>query len=315
MNIDVDVIIYDTVGMPYIGQTPDHASLGGSEFSAIQVAEGFAGYNLKVTVLNNVRNDVTHNGVRYLHHSMSTIWSISCKLLLVQRYTPVPTHIKYDKLVLVLHDKPDDAAIKRLYTYTSAVPVFVSNWQKSLYPDILPGVVIPNIIPDRVYNTEPNKVKGRFIYASAASRGLKESLRLWECIKGYASDIELFCCAPSYDPIQGTLPEVTELGSISFPDLVYQLSMAEGLFYAHNNPETFCIVAAVAEALGCRVHALGLNGLGALPEVIDSKFLSTNRFEFVRDFLNNIGSTKPVTNRKYYGSSAIMPKWMELYNE
>lgn len=316
-----DVIFYDTVGMPYTGMTPYEMGLGGSELSVIQVAEGLAICGLVVVVLNNTIGSKCINGVLYRHHSdqyrSGMTWT--CKALVVQRHSRRPYFIKCDRLFYAMHDKRlpvSEMDYLNEYVFPdNGTLIAVSNWQRNLFPESWPAKVIPNILPAEVYDTTYQQEPGKFVYASAASRGLRESLGMWRSIRGITNYGELHACWPEYDTanLGGRIPNTHLMGSLNLPDLIRMIGTAEGIFYVNRDPETFCIVAAIAEALGVRVHVLGMYGLGALPETVGGQFLTTSRATFVDQFVlaKDQPALRGLTSTHDYCHTTIIPMWLE----
>ena len=56
-----DIILFDTVGSPYTGETAITNGMGGSEFQAILLLEEFAKLGKKVVCLNNTKVEKQYN--------------------------------------------------------------------------------------------------------------------------------------------------------------------------------------------------------------------------------------------------------------
>lgn len=151
-----------------------------------------------------------------------------------------------------------------LDTRLSAV-VCVSKWQADLMTEMYPGIgekvyVIENGISPSIIN--PNKdirsKKNRFIYSSAADRGLDTVLDIWPNIKSKYLDAELVVCTPSYalgefnERIQRMeMLGVTIKGSLTKSDLYKEIISSEFWLYPSKYEETFCITALEMLCGGC----------------------------------------------------------------
>ena len=62
-DIYADVILFDSIGSPYDGNTMHKCGMGGSEFQAILLLEELAKEGYKVICLNNSNKESFVNGV------------------------------------------------------------------------------------------------------------------------------------------------------------------------------------------------------------------------------------------------------------
>jgi hypothetical protein len=74
-------------------------------------------------------------------------------------------------------------------------------------------------------------------------------------------------------------------------------------------PETFGISVVLAEILQTTPYVLGLNGLGSLPELINSNSLTTDMRTFINYFKNE--KSQPVKARTFK-SEMVMKKWKKV---
>ena len=318
---DYDIVFYDTVGMAYTGLTPQRQGLGGSEFEAILLAEALAARGARVLVLNNTPAPEHCNGVEYAHHSESSRVP-RCAALILQRYSTLPA-IDAAKILIAASDIPGSAYDHLDGLVASArdvTLVAVSEWQKELFPRNWSRTVIPNMLPDFVYEVERSVNPRKFVYASAALKGLKETIEAWKELVGDGNprQLELHVCTPGYDSYDanalGALG-VRFLGSLPFAQVVEEIATSAGLFFVNTHSETFCIVAALAEALRRRTHILCASHPGALPTTLNSPLLTTEREKFLADF--NAALAAPGDPRwhgaaKDYRSSSIVAQWQAL---
>lgn len=316
-----DIILYDRVGMRYTGHTPACGGLGGSEFQAILLAEGLAGNGRSVLVLNNSNEEAKVNGVDYANHAK--IESITaCDVLIVQRYSPLPP-IAARKVIVAASDIPGnhyDHFAALFAGSQDATLVAVSEWQRKLFPPGWNSIVIPNMLPDEVYEFRCIAEPGRFVYASAALKGLEPTLKTWRELRQRSGrdDLKLRVCTPGYDQAETSDfadAGVCFLGSLPFRRVVEEIAGAAGIFYVNAWSETFGIVPALAEALKRRTHVLCTSDPGGLPETINSPLLTTDRETFERQFLEALAT--PMEPRwqasaQEFRASRLMDRWVEL---
>ncbi|MGO9837837.1 MAG: glycosyltransferase [Polyangiaceae bacterium] len=317
-----DVVIFDSVGMPYTGSTLRHAGLGGSEFEFILLAEALARGGHSVLVLNNTLLPASEMGVDYVNQREALAGAFACRALVVARYSFVPP-VRFDRLIVAASDLPG-RAYDHLAPYfvgaARATLVAVSAWQRALFPPQWNALVIPNMLPDSVYSHEAKADPARFVYASAAIKGLRETVETWQEVKrsGALADAELLVCTPGYDAVdEAALRQagVRFAGSLPFHQVVEQIAGSAGLFYVNRLPETFCIVAALAEALRRRVHILCLGEVGALRETVRSPLVTSNREDFIRSLVEAHSSAEDprwCASPKDYREGTVFPAWLAV---
>lgn len=323
-NEKFDVIIFDNVGMPYTGSTFRMGALGGSEFETVLLAEGLAASGYKVAILNSFRFATLENKVYYLPVDSLNNHVMKCKTLLVMRSSPVPQgRIEFDELLFWFTDLPNENHLSNISNFIApgrpATGICVSEWHKSIQPQGWNFAAIPNMIPDWVYELKPmQKNKNKYIYASAAMKGLPQTIEVWrEFRKNYfMKKAELFVASPGYD--QPDLEQLKSnkiqfLGNLPFDVLVKELQSSQYMFYVNNNfPETFCIVAVLAEILGVVPQILTMGHPGALPEVLSNNQFVTNHLDKFQNFVFENAKTVPeLKPAKDYRVSTILPKWIK----
>lgn len=324
-NLKFDVIIYDNIGMPFQGTTPVHTSLGGSEFELILLAESLAKINKKVLVLNNNEFPSFENGVMYYPNYFLKEKKFTCKNFLINRYSQLTNNnINFENIFIFLQDFYGPEHINYFkfikHQYPLVQFIAVSNFLKNTLPQELNIQVIHNMIPDWVYEINIKKNVNKFIYASAAFKGLNETIELWKILKKqYAfKKADLYVCNPGYDQVDQNLlnkNNVHFLGNLSFNKVVEEIASSNSLLYVNKAPETFCIVAAIANAVKTKINVLSLNNLGALPEVLPTnKFLTQDTQVIVSNLLNHYNSLDPQENLYNYKTSFIFNKWKKLFN-
>lgn len=318
-----DIVFFDSVGMPYNGRTPSKKGLGGSEFGVILLAEELVASGRRVAVFNNTNELVTVNGVSYApqHDAPAFV----CDTLILCRYSRIPTFSSRQSIVWAT-DMPDESYrhIDKLFARGNTRMVVLSDWQKDLFSRGLYASwtkhVIPLMLPSEVYETSLAENPKNFVYASAALKGLSSTLEVWREIVGKDNprELELHVCVPGYDaPNPATLgaPGVRYLGSLPFHQVAMEMLSSAGIFYVNTFSETFCIVAALAEALKRRTHILCLSDPGALPSTISSPLLTTNVGNFLSQFegaLQSPNEARWYGKAKDYRPATVVKKWLEL---
>lgn len=103
--------------------------------------------------------------------------------------------------------------------------------------------------------------------------------------------------------------DINYLNTIPFKQVVDTIAKCEGMFYVNIMPETFGISVVLAEILQTTPYVLGLNGLGALPELLNSTSLTTDMRTFINYFKNE--KSQPVKARTFK-SEMVMKKWKKV---
>lgn len=90
--------------------------------------------------------------------------------------------------------------------------------------------------------------------------------------------------------------------------MIEEIASSQALFYVNDMPETFCIVAALCEALGTKMHILTLRGDGALKEVLNTDCVYNDYMEFIK----NAKKMKKLSAPRDYRISTIFKQWEKL---
>lgn len=300
------ILFLDLVGGPFDGNTPHEGTLGGSELAQIQLAEALAARGKTVHVINrkhiNGTPPVDINGVRY----GGSVDTRDVRTCILSRMTPLPAAIPSSaKVIVSLTDQgPHDIAPCHLV-------VGVSQWQVNRFASVAPGVpckVIPPIV--EVPKAE-KKVPGRYIYAGAAMKGLDETLDGWDDAKRPGT---LEVChggwgrADESQQARMKFLGVQYLGDLSPADLRKRVARASYLLGAKMYPETFCAVAAIAEASGTVPILYSPHGRTGLDEAIATPVF------YDRDaWLANIREpNNPVLQQNNFSPSRIARLWEKV---
>ncbi len=318
-----DVIIFDSIGTPFIGSSPRMHGLGGTEFQEILLAEGLAKSRLDVMCINNTPYGAFQNGVWYFAPEIFGMRKFKTKVLITMRHSQIPLeYIEFDKHFVWLTDLPNpnyELVNKMVQERPDTNIISVSQWQNSLFPQHWKKTFIYNQIPDEVYQVkEPrSKDKLKFIYASAAQKGLDETVQFWKMMKKeYAfKKSELFVLSPGYDqPSKNAIDgKITFKGAMPFHDTVREIASSNAMLYLNKLPETFGISPVISEILGVPPFILCLNQPGALLETLNSPFVTNDQqkyFQWLLEFSKN--PTKFIVPGKDYRTSKIMPIWRDV---
>jgi glycosyltransferase involved in cell wall biosynthesis len=172
--------------------------------------------------------------------------------------------------------------------------VFLTEFQRSLFPEYWNSTIVPGMIDDDVYDliAVPKNPK-HFVYASASIKGLTPTLDTWRAIKGELigtphEDIELHVTGPGYDNPPAYIdevPGVTWAGHKSPKDMQRFIAEHAGLFFVNNFIESFPAVTVLAEAVGARCHILTqYHGMGPMKEILNSPLPTDHPRVFVERF-------------------------------
>ncbi len=279
--MDVDVLFWATYATPFNGESPRTGALGGSEAEVVWCAEALAARGKRVIVATRDEGASECNGVRYLPAAeLGSTWTVKPRALVALRLSELPK-IGYDRLLCWATDIPNAAyhpVVDRLVAEQGTL-ICVSHWQAREFSSRpVQKTVIPNGLPDDVYGRSPlAKVPGTYVYASAAAKGLGATIDQWQRLCSLdARFTELLVCSPGYDSPDLAVGKsnVRVVGGLAFADLCNVVAQAQGLFYVNQVPETFCIMGALAEALGTPAFIAATQGLCGLADSVASPTIS-----------------------------------------
>jgi hypothetical protein len=317
-EIFADVILFDTTGIPYVGNDIEIKGMGASESQAIFLLEEFAKLNKKVICLNNTKIEKEYNGVLYLPNVFIEKYNFKTSNLILHRNSFIPKNIKHKKCFQWITDNNSyhNLSYYQLADNKKCELITLSQYSCDQYPKDWNKHVINFIIPDWVYNYEIPKTKSDFVYASSLMKGYDSTLVHWIYLKkNYKNftDKKLNVCLPGYDnpskDISSKEFNINYFGSLTFKQVVELLAKSEGLFYVNAMTETFCVSAVLAEILKATPYIYCINGYGALKEVLTSDTVSNNAKNFFNDVLS---SKKSNIKSKDYSSKIIIDKWLRI---
>lgn len=293
-DIYADVILFDSIGSPYDGNTMHQSGMGGSEFQAILLLEELAKEGYKVICLNNYNTESFINGVLYAPNTYTNKYKFKCNNLIIHRYSDIPK-IASKKAFMWATDLNGVHNLKfyKLFEEKKLTLIALSQFQNDLFPKFWDKHVIYFMIPDWVYEYSIPENKKNFIYASSLMKGYNSTLPMWKYLKNekiLSQTDMLNVCLPGYDnPVQDISDEdygVNYLGTLKFKEVVELMAKCRGMFYVNTMPETFGISVVLADILKTTPFVYGVNNLGGLPELVDNKNLTTDMQEYINMFKN-----------------------------
>jgi hypothetical protein len=314
-----EVILFDNVGMCYDGNTMHSSGMGGSEFQAILLLEELVKLNKRIICLNNVKHEVTINGVLYLPNTYLNKYKFRCNNLIIHRYSDLPKidHMRAFVWATDLNG-PHNLKFYNYFEKNQLELVCLSHYQSTLFPNSWKKNVINFMIPDWVYSYEIPKQKSGYVYASSLTKGYACTLEYWKYLKlcGLLSNKKLRVCLPGYDnpdvDISMPMYDVEYLNTLPFKKVVEVISKSQGMFYVNTMPETFGISVILAEILQTPPYVLGINGLGALSELLNSNTITTDMKTFIDYFVSERSTN--MTRPKPFKSEVTINKWVQILN-
>lgn len=317
-----DVVIYDAVGMPYSGS--EDSGLGGSEFAVIRLSKALAACGKRVLVKCSLPAGSVYVGDDVEFSSVHDRDDIETKVMILQRYSRVPNHIGFNRLLIQVHDMPDLPTVEYQDQFFTRWPTTTlicnTEWQRQLYPTQWRAAVIPALLPDIMKSRIPARRVGHFVYASAAMKGLPQTVDAWTTLRKHYPqlvDAKLHVISSWDVPFDPKDESIVLEGQLTSQQLGELIGSVEGTFYVNRFPETFCVTAAMAEALGTRNHILCLNGFGALGEVLSgAQHVTDDGMQFEADFISAYGLIQyPIRARRDYSVVAGVKRWLEVLKE
>jgi len=315
--IYADLILFDSIGMSYDGNTLNTQGMGGSEFQAILLLEELVKEGYKVICLNNCNTESFVNGVLYAPNNLVNNYNFKCNNLIIHRCSDIPK-IAHKKAFVWATDLNGVHNLKfyKLFEEKKLTLVTLSQFQNDLFPKFWDKHIIYFMIPDWVYEYSTPDNKKNFIYASSLMKGYPSTLQMWKYLKDQKilnnTDI-LNLCLPGYDNPNQDISDknygVHYLGTLKFKEVVELISKCRGMFYVNTMPETFGISIVLADILKTTPFVFGINGLGSLPELVNNKNLTTDMQEYINMFKNYSASD---SNPRNFRPKMVIKWWKKI---
>lgn len=335
---EFDVVISQMLGLPATGTTVRENPTGGSEWQTVILAEALAARGFRVGVIGPFFAYALDRGVHYLpagevigrrdaEARNRPTAKIRTSVLVSQRFGALPSGVEFERLVVDLHDIPDarlGPVMGLLHEVDDGRVVVHSNFTESLL-DGWPNVnVIPCMLPDSFYETRttidgkaPPREKPRYIYGSAAMKGLEPTLALWKQIKAakvpHFKRATLVVTSPGYDSIDPKwlegVRDVEVVAGLSPAGMQSLLEESSGIFMVSTYPETFGIVFHQCELAGKPARVLQAHRVkDALWETQSARLIYQDPNEFVTSFEQPHGTVFA----QDYSVSNVMPYWIDV---
>lgn len=319
IEVFADVILFDTVGTPYNGNTYKATGMGGSEFQSILLLEELSKKGYKTICLNNTKTESLINNVLYVPNSSIKKYKFKCNNLIIHRTSSIP-EIHFKKAFLWVTDLNNILNLKyyNLFKNKQISLVTLSEYHYNLFPQSWEKYIINFIIPDIVYNytTNSSKKSNNYIYSSSLMKGYSSTLEFWKFLKlnKILQDADVLnVCLPGYDNPEYSLSNkelnINYLGSLSFEKVIEVTHSCSGMFYVNTLPETFGISVVLADILNTVPYVCSISDLGALPELVNPKYLTTDIDKFV-SFFKSPCSYQP--KRKDCTTKTIIQEWEKI---
>lgn len=299
------ILFLDFAGAPYDGNTVRTSPIGGSELANVQLAEALAERGHTCHILVGRDPDQTPrqiNGVWYGHTK------IDAKNVILSRMTPLPVGLSRLNKIVSLTDMGPHRIAECDYL------VGVSRWQLDRFAAEC-RTAKRRVIPPIVENPPVvEKVPGRYVYASAAPKGLRATIDAWREIRPKLPDnAELRVSWSGWgEPdfvVEDPIYNIVKVGPLTPEENRKEIASAVSLFYVNVYPETFCAIAAIAEASKTVPYILAASkdGPAGLSESITAHVYYT-RDSFFKAVVNGRDPMPP----KNYSPNKIATSWENI---
>lgn len=309
-----DVTIYDAVGVGVSHKLYELKGLGGSEFQQLLLAESLAENGNSVLYVSKNPSSYTqkyeHGKIDY--KPLGTDFETN-NLILIRNSSYAWETGKFKKVFVWAHDTNYGdlypSAHSAMFKNIDATLICVSQWQAKLFEPLgWKTIVIPNMIPDSVFSTDTSNKKKQFIYASAAWKGLPNTISIFNQLKNSPkfSDYKLKILSPGYENFDGnhlSSNDIEWVGSVKFSEVVQNIAESEALLYYNTMAETFGIVPLLAAQLQTTPLVYQADKTwypgGAIPEIIGERFVANTFPQFISIIYNKDNLKTSLDYRDY----------------
>ncbi len=282
-------IVLHTGGLPIPDGDPVDLSLGGSETAVVSMAHALSRLGHRVSVSCNTGEPRSRGGVDYLPRErlVAAREGRECDLLLAARDAtvleqPVPARMHG----VWHHDMPDEESVRVLRPGFARASffLFLSRFHQEAFEAFLPGLSRYSFLTTNGVDfdaleplrSEPagNASPPRFLYASRPERGLAVLLGdIWPVLKRRLPEAELLITTYSFEglllppPVQEhyrlcdelirRADGVHKIGPLTRRDLWRELAATTAVLYPTDFPESSCMVALEAQAMGTPIVTTG----------------------------------------------------------
>lgn len=322
-----DILFLDACANKYYDRiTLEKEALGGSEASAIRVAEGLAGFGLKVAIMQTRKPyfEPTMGQHCFFIHA-DDAENVTCKHY-IQMRTNANTHMfPKAKKYIWLHDAggPDvEGTWLRQLIDEHITLICVSKWHqkrlKKLLPTFMGVEYIYNPVPDEIFvhqGFKPSYNPNLLVWTSSPHKGLGKALEVFKKIRDVEPKMQLIVFNPGYHSIDHdkliTTPGVAVYGPMNCRSVWNTVQQALCVLYPTEYEETFGLVAAEANALGV---PLATHRVAALAETVssDTQFF-TDGEALIAGVLDWSKNGRPeVYGQDQFRIWNVIKKWIEL---
>lgn len=320
IDLYANVILFDTVCVPFTGKTLEETGMGASESQSIFLLEELAKLGKKVICLNNTKEEIEYNGVLYLPNTKIFEYKFRCDHLILLRNSVIPK-IFHKKCYQWVTDNngPQNIPYYDLIENNKCKLITLSYYSNNQFPYHWEKYVVNYMIPDWIYDYQIPDQKKDYIYASSIMKGYGATIQYWAYLKSKSvlQNKKLNVCLPGYDNPNGDISrndlDIDYLGTLTLKQIVEKLASCEGMFYVNMVPETFCVSAVLSQILKTPTNILCLNGVGALDEVNPTGAQTTDVSKFIRYFTNPLPSSNVITAMDYR-PSMVIKSWNKILN-
>jgi glycosyltransferase involved in cell wall biosynthesis len=283
------------LGVPFSGETLRSQSMGGTESSAVQLAEALAKRGHDVCVFNAIPARLHEFGVQWrpfaqaARHARGRIGiavanpklfnGLAFRSHIFWLHNPLKSwrQIRRGNVGPLLRRRPHFVLLGEYHT------AHVPRWFPSSG-----RTAIHHGVHEDFFRRAPAAVppSARAIFTSQPYRGLDWVLGLWPEIKRQVRDASLDIFAPkahqaAANARKAALDGVTFRGSIPRQELVKELANARVLLIPGHRDETYCLAAAEATAAGVPIVTLGTGSLSERVRDGKTGFIAGSREAFV----------------------------------
>lgn len=319
IDLYANVILFDTVCVPFTGISLEETGMGASESQSILLLEELVKLGKKVICLNNTKVEIEYKGVLYLPNTKIFEYRFRCDHLILLRNSTIPK-ILHKKCYQWITDNngPQNLPYYDLIENNKCKLITLTKYSNDQFPYYWEKYTINYMIPDWIYDYTIPEQKKDFIYASSIMKGYGATIQYWLYLKnkGLLENKRLNVCLPGYDNPKGDISRqelnIDYLGTLTLRQVVDKIASCECMFYVNMVPETFCVSVVLSQILQTPANVLCLNGVGALDEVNPTGFHTTDVSKFINYFTTSTRSTKLAHGN--YRPSVVMSSWKRLIN-
>lgn len=339
---------------PFNGKNYQEKNVYGSEIASIKLCEELVD-DYEVFIFNNCIEEIKYNGVQYLNYmninrflEFNTI-----EHFIISRFTHSFLLFNFDNvhnLHFLMHDVRCHESLFGKILPNHGIPlflnnisrinkiIFVSEWQKNNFLNILQQLNYKNNIPESKIYVIPNGISVqyfknieyekkdnlRFIYHSDPSRGLLKLINILIKLKNIHSEVKLDIYFSHISDIKikemiNKYDFITFHGKLPNNEIIEELKKTGIWIYPNvNMHETFCIAALEAMAAGNVILGLNDYGSGELIKKSGNYVLDTSAEdeEYISILIKLINDSKSelILKQKSSNMFAMQFSWSYIAN-